>query len=279
MSRRLYSVILLATLSACALPASAAWKVTLWGKGYSYPLCDSEDSLDMIEGAISKNDTDMRNQLLESNHCVLVTDKLDAEVLDQSILHGRDKVMLLGKKWVDAPPLFTPIEAVHKPGLEGTVAPELLDSNHIVTPAPTTKDDGHSPIEWPPVGPLTKNGFYPISSGPFVYAKDHPELVKKGMSIFTNPIQTVDRGKEAIYEGIITGFKKTKALKMTGKQPTKVECSAFQINKDYWECTSDLKDSDLYFFRTDDPVLTGRKVIQHPEDDGHYTDAEKAIMG
>ncbi|HCJ0148081.1 TPA: hypothetical protein NQG57_001007 [Salmonella enterica subsp. enterica serovar Infantis] len=269
MSRRLYSVILLATLSACALPASAAWKVTLWRKGYSYPLCDSEDSLDMIEGAISKNDTDMRNQLLESNHCVLVTDKLDAEVLEQSILHGRDKVMLLGKKWVDAPPLFTPIEAVHKPGLEGTVAPELLDSNHIVTPAPATKDDGHSPIEWPPVGPKTQSGFYPINSGPFVYAKDHPELIKKGMSLFMNPIHTADRGKEAVFTGVISGFKKTTAMSMGGDTITHQKCDAFQINDDNtsWQCVNDLKNGDLFFFRTDDPKLTGRKVIKDKDAD------------
>ncbi|ECR7610278.1 hypothetical protein F2C03_06930 [Salmonella enterica] len=283
MPRHIYSVILLAVLSACALPASAAWKATLWGKGYSYPLCDSENSLDMIEGAIGKNDTDMRNQLLESNHCVLVTDKLDAEVLDQSILHGRDKVMLLGKKWVDAPPLFTPIEAVHKPGLEGTVAPELLDSNHIVTPAPTTKDDGHSPIEWPPVGPLTKNGFYPINSGPFVYAKDHPELVKKGISLFANPVDTADIGKEALYVGSIAAFKKkAKVLVFKGYQKTYKTCDGYTTETDQdpsWNCISDLKNTDEYFFRLDDPVLTGRKVIVHPEDNAPMTEAEKALLG
>lgn len=278
MSRKLYPVLLFSTLI-YALPVAAAWKAVLYNKGFEYSLCDSKDSLSELEGAIYKGDTVMQDHVLNSHRCTLITKKLNVEIMDQSTLGGWAKVELLDESLTGMPPVFTTIESVHKPGLVDAVPPEQLDSNHIATPAPTTKDDGHSPIEWPPVGPLTKNGFYPITSGPFVYAKDHPELVKKGMSIFMNPIHTADRGKEAVFSGVISGFKKTNAFSMVGDTISHKQCDAFQINNDKtsWECLSDLKDSDLYYFRTDDPLLTGREVIKHKE--VPLTDEEKALLG
>lgn len=266
MSRTLYPVLLLSAL-VYTLPAAAAWKAVLYNKGFEYSLCDSKDSLSELEGAIYKGDTEMQGHMLNGNRCARITKKLDVEVMDQSTLGGWAKVELLDESATGMPPVFTTTESVHKPGQENAVPPEQLDSNQIATPAPAAKDDGHSPIEWPPVGPLTKSGFYPITSGPFVYAKDHPELVKKGMSIFMNPVHTADRGKEATFSGVISGFKKTNALSMAGDTVSHKRCDAFQVNNDKtsWECLSDLKDSDLYYFRTDDPLLTGREVIKHEE--------------
>lgn len=268
MSKKLYPVLLLSAL-VCTFPAAAAWKAVLFNHGFKYPLCDSKETLSDMAKAMANEDTDMMMFLTSNHNCTTMAKKEIVDVMDQSTLGGWAKVALTGDEWAGSQPAFTVNEVVHKPGHEDGDPNSNLDSNTIGTQAPTTKDDGHSPIEWPPLGPLTNNGFYPINSGPFVIAKDHPELVKKGMSLFMSPIHTADKGKEAVFSGIISGFKKTAAFSMAGESISRQKCDAFQVNDDptSWECLSDLKGSDLYYFRMDDPNLTGREVIKHQDSD------------
>lgn len=122
-------------LSTCmfSFSAAAAWKAETYGGGSSYPLCDSKDSLSDFSGALNNGNAEMQAHIVNSGSCTLTTQKLTVEVVSQSTFGGWSKIILIGKKWEDMPPVYTVIEAVHAIPAEAT------------KPAATQKEENAAP--------------------------------------------------------------------------------------------------------------------------------------
>lgn len=137
-------------------------------------------------------------------------------------------------------------------------------------------------VEWPPYsqqlqdGP--RSGYYPHTDA-YVTTMAAPQFLRKGMYFFSIPTIWYEKhdGSVLMDEGFL--LKKAKNQFVNGRV-----CDAVALGIDMkpgnygWICESDMIDSDKYYFRKDDPVLTGSKVKKGSDND-QPSNAEKSIIG
>lgn len=147
--------------------------------------------------------------------------------------------------------------------------------------AQQSKPKGSDGIEWPPEsqrltdGP--RAGYFPHTDK-YVTFLGAPQMLKKGMYVFSIPLIWYEQGDDTVLmsEGFLLKFGKNQFV-------DGMVCDAWTIGSDmsegnHWQvCETKLIATDLYYFRQDDPLLTGAKVKAVKIEP--MTAEEKALLG
>lgn len=132
--------------------------------------------------------------------------------------------------------------------------------------AQSKKDNG---IEWPPYSEMLDSGpragFFP-HTGVYVSMYMAPEFIKKGMAIFSVPDIWYEKGDTAVLTMQGKILKDPKRQIANGRVCDAVVLGInFEEGNHWLQCVDEMLATDKFYFRKDDPVLTGAKIRKEAE--------------